>query len=372
MAAPIDLLGDPLGIVVLSPQPWDGIQVSKHHYARELAALGHRVVFVNPPGGADAVRLRATDVDGIRVVDHPPMPLRRARFRLRPLFDMAARRRAAAIARATGPVDLVWDFDNTRQFADHRAFGAAHSLLHAVDRLEVGDPRTARADLVVTIDAVLVPASRGAAPPLVVGHGLAPHFAAAARERLARPPVRAKDKRVIVGFLGNLAQSAIDQDAVLDLVARRRDAQFRFIGPVQGGGSDVEAWTGRLREQPNSEMTGLLTGAALIEAAADVDIWLLCYDWRLDWNHGINSHKLLEYFATGAEVVSSVIAAQADAPGIFMAPRDAPERLPTLLDDAIAAVLDGRDTGWRLRVERALANSYAENVRRIADRLARR
>ncbi|WP_077145368.1 hypothetical protein [Sphingopyxis sp. KK2] len=367
MAGPVDLLAPPLRILLISPQPWTGLQVSKHHYARELAALGHQVFFVNPPGSADAIRLVPSDVAGVTLVDHPRMPMARAKYRAQWLFIVAARLRAKAIARAVGPIDLLWDFDNARQFADHRAFAAPLSILHVVDMLDPGDTMHRHADLILGVDELLIAEiAPSDAPRHVVGHGLSPLFACAARRRLAAPRVRDTDQPVTVGFIGNLAQPAMDRERFASLVAAHPDCIFRFIGPVQGGTAENHAWADTLARQPNVELAGLLTGDALIAATEDVDVWLLLYDYARDRNRGVNSHKLLEYFALGGEVVSSPIAAQADAPGIFMAPRDAPDEIGAKLDAAIDAVRGSRDTGWRARVELALANSYRAHVERIA------
>lgn len=369
MPAP-DLLGAPLRILMLSPQPWTGLQVSKHHYARELAALGHDVIFANPPTGDGAIRLIPSDTANITLLDHPRMPLARAKYRAKPLFIAAARFRARAIRKLVGAIDLLWDFDNARQFADHRPFRAPASILHVVDRLDPGDDMHRHADLILGIDASIVgdiaPAGR---PSHVVGHGLSPLFAEAARARLAAPRVRAADEKVRIGFIGNLAQPAMDRARVAALVAAHPDCIFRFIGPVQGETPEIRAWVDGLAGQPNVEMAGLLTGDALIAATSDVDIWLLPYDVARDRNRGVNSHKLLEYFALGGEVVSSAIAAQAGAPGIFMAAPGAPDELAAKLDVAIVAVREGRDTGWRARAELALGNSYRANLDRIAAHL---
>ncbi len=366
MSAP-DLLGAPLRILMLSPQPWTGLQVSKHHYARELAMLGHDVIFANPPSGDGPIRLTPSDTPNITLLGHPHMPLARAKYRAQWLFIAAARFRARAIAKAVGAIDLLWDFDNARQFADHRPFGAPASILHVVDRLDPGDDMHRHADLILGVDASIVgDIAPGGRPSEVVGHGLSPLFAAAARSRLASPRTRATDAPVTIGFIGNLAQPAMDRARVAALVAAHPACRFRFIGPVAGETPEIRAWADRLIAQPNVEMAGLLTGDALIAATGDVDIWLLPYDVARDRNRGVNSHKLLEYFALGGEVVSSPIAAQADAPGIFMAPRDDPDAIGGQLDAAIAAVRAGRDTGARARAELALANSYRANLDRIA------
>lgn len=366
-----DLLGAaPLRILMLSPQPWAGLQVSKHHYAREAIARGHRVIFANPPGGSADIRLRPGDTDNPALLDHPAMPLRHAKFRARWLFDHFAKRRAKAILAATGPVDLLWDFDNAGQFADHRAFGARKSIVHVMDKLVDSARHGRHADLILGVAPTLInDVPPRETPRRVVPHGLAPMFAELARARLAGRGAPAKGD-ITVGFLGNLAQPWMDRPRLLRLIETNPGLHFRFIGPVQDATPDAQAWIDRLRALPNVELAGLKTGPTLVAALEGVDIWLLYYDRDRDPNSGVNSHKLLEYFATGAEVVSSHMTAQAQAPGIFMAPPEAPEAVPALLAEAVRAVREGRDTGWRERIEIALANSYAANFRLIAEYLS--
>lgn len=355
-----------LNILILSPQPWDGLQVSKHHYARELAALGNRVWFINPPGGARQIAVRSSDDPAIRIVDHPAMPLARFKFRWRGLFDRAARGRARALVAVTGLIDLLWDFDNARQFASHRPFGARRSILHPVDRLGDGDTSHRDADLILGIDATILADIRPAERPVhVIGHGLSPLFARAAQD--TGKPRRSPDATdpITVGFIGNLAQPAMDRPLLADMVARFGDVRFKLIGPVQGASPEIERWVADLGARPNVELAGLLTDEALIAATRDVDIWLLPYDRTRDRNRGVNSHKLLEYCALGGEIVTSWITAHRDTPGIFMAAEGDRDGLLVQMEWALAAVRAGRDTGTDARRALALANSYRGNVDRI-------
>lgn len=369
----VDLLGAPLRILILSPQPWAGLQVSKHHYAREAAKLGHDVIFANPPGGAARIALSASGIDNLTLLDHPAMAMRRTKFRARPLFDAFARRRAKAIAAEIGTIDLLWDFDNAGQFTDHRAFGARRSILHVMDQPEDAARHGRKADIIFGVAPSLIAnVPPRATPRHVIAHGLAPLFADIGRERLASGEKVPVGGDLVVGFLGNLAQPWMDRGRLLTLIEANPALRFRFIGPVQDSSAAAQLWVDRLRTQPHVELAGLKSGAALEDAMRGVHIWLLYYDRDLDPNKGVNSHKLLEYFATGAEVVSSHISAQAEAPGVFMAPADAPDHVAILLNDAVGAVREGRDTGWRDRIADALKNSYAANFRLIAAHLSAR
>ncbi len=48
MGAPVDMLNDKT-ILIISPQEWGKMLLSKHHYALELAKAGNIFYFLNPP-----------------------------------------------------------------------------------------------------------------------------------------------------------------------------------------------------------------------------------------------------------------------------------------------------------------------------------
>ena len=60
-------------ILIISPQPWYQLFVSKHHYAIELAKYGNTVYFLNPPDASlkERVLIRPADaVPGLFIISH--------------------------------------------------------------------------------------------------------------------------------------------------------------------------------------------------------------------------------------------------------------------------------------------------------------
>src|SRR5690349_23915712 len=102
-------------ILLISPQPWGDIHVSKHHYAIELAKRGNAVVFVDP------LKFRLSNVNcklrslpaakGLQVATVTlPIPSF-WRFKWRRLYDYLIDFFAARMARQLGGFDIVWCFD---------------------------------------------------------------------------------------------------------------------------------------------------------------------------------------------------------------------------------------------------------------------
>ena len=49
-------------ILIISPQGWGDMFISKHHYAIELAKKGNTVYFLNPPGEGGAVKPGSVEI----------------------------------------------------------------------------------------------------------------------------------------------------------------------------------------------------------------------------------------------------------------------------------------------------------------------
>src|SRR5690606_6788212 len=57
-------------ILLISPEPWSHIFVSKHHYAIELAKRGNYVYFLNPPADVGNVVIDKTNISNVFVVNY--------------------------------------------------------------------------------------------------------------------------------------------------------------------------------------------------------------------------------------------------------------------------------------------------------------
>jgi hypothetical protein len=113
-------------ILLISPQPWDHLPISKHHYAEELAA-DNDVTFLEPPGPAGLpvldIRMHPT-LDRLRIATWRSFTFKVLRFHAYGAYRVAMRRNAAWLTRRLGRPDLVWCFD-FNVFPDLDAFGPA-------------------------------------------------------------------------------------------------------------------------------------------------------------------------------------------------------------------------------------------------------
>lgn len=303
-------------VLLISPQPWSEMHVSKHHYAIELAAGGHDVFFAGPSrfgGPADlTIRPKDTGFGEIKLVQWRATRLYRAKFHCRLLFDWAMRAQARRISSALGPLDLVWDFDNSYNFMDLNAFRAPATIAHFVDTPgRLAAPNDKKADLVVCVGrpyADMIQREDIAVLP----HGLGRAFDEVTQLRSDEQGSSGKTPTAV--FIGNLNSSAFDAELLERLVEEFPDTHFLMIGSVSFDPSArCGAKLAQLKGRSNIEFTGPLDKASLIERCLSADVLLTLYTQQETIDGAVASHKSLEYLALGLAHVSTP--ALATSPG---------------------------------------------------------
>lgn len=321
-------------ILLISPEPWKGLQMSKHHWAEALARRGNRVLWLDPP--------RPT---GPRVTLLPGEPVERVSYlhRLRGVNLLPAfvqRWYHGRILRriehaAQRKIDIIWSFDTSRFQQLPR--GGRRWIMHPVDMnmLGSGHAAFAAADLVLTSSTPILNAVRSIAPNakvLCVGHGLGPHWFTG-----NRPDPRPPQGRPLVCCAGNMAIRYLDWEVIAEEVEQHPTVDFRFVGPCAPE-PDHAAYR-RVRNSPNAVFTGLLGQEAMVHTLQQCDVLLLCYRADLWAEQLSNPHKLLEYLSTGNPIVASYTSEYADAPDniLYMARqrRDHPALLAEVLQGEV-------------------------------------
>lgn len=368
--------GRPLTIYVISLQPWAGFKLSKHHYAEELARLGHDVYFIEPTIsglGLGAIQIEGTEVPGIRVVRYAGRLLRWLRFNRRDWYDAVAKRKIRQIITEIEVApDIVWDFDGHYQFADLAPFGDGIKIFHPVDSLLPGFTSHKNADVLLSLSQDFVEAVGAPTIPT----RLIPHGLNRIHENRARAIVegsvktKPKGKRKTVGYVGNLDMPGIDWPILLEMMERYSDVDFKLIGPhahVDKTNGNKGAPISALERLPNCTLTGRLSVPEIVNLADGIDIWLVCYDVVARPDGAINSHKVLEYLATGKAVLSNWMEAHEDT-GLVAMPAGRQNRDMIPLLGELLAGSDNLNT-WqkqRARAEFALQHSYECHVATIS------
>jgi hypothetical protein len=379
-----------LNILVVSPNEWGEMRVSKHHYAAALAHRGNRVFFLNPPKARARERLRVQQVEGIEglstVTYRPYVPFV-IRFRSRRLFNVIAAAHVRWLMKEIGVrFDVVWCFD-VNLYSDLRCFRAPLKIFHPVDQvlLSYQADVAASADAVLSVsDEILRNMQQHGTPQLRVEHGLAPEFVALAERRFSETEYHRNDP-IRVGYVGNLLMPYVDREVLLDLIAGHEQMKFHFWGPRSPDESNVGAENSRasaefiraLESRPNVVLHGPQPPSALAQQIGDVDLLLMCYSVARDPNRGCNSHKILEYMSTGRAIVANHVSDYANKQDLIeMMSADGSGTMAELFDNVVRKI-DRHNSPERrhMRLAYALDNSYSKQIDRIgafAAQLSRR
>lgn len=299
-------------ILLISPEPWEGLHMSKHHLSQALAGRGNSVYFLDPPlpGNRGFRSERAGEVTVLRYrhwlrgVNRMPAALNRWYYR-RLVKELAARN--------GGGFDIIWCFDTSRMqsFPD----GIGYKLLHLADYdiLGTGKGLIPTADLVLTTGQVVADAVAPAARCRVVnlGHALDERWMESI-DTLADRPI-AEPREAL--FMGQLANSYNDWEGFHTLAATHPHIRFTFIGPFDP--EFPEPAFLQLRALPNVIFTGLKNKEELVPLLRAAHI--LFYGFRSStWaKERANPHKVLEYLSTGNVVVGSWTMEYASTPDLF-------------------------------------------------------
>lgn len=360
--------GEKKSAFVISPQPWDGFKVSKHHYAVALARSGWQVYFIDPPSPfqvARRIEYEPTEVEGIQRVSHSlPVP-NWTKFHARPLFDRAMRRHARRLTSALGTPDLVWDFDNAYHFRDLRPFGAVQSIFHLVDQglKGMGDKQ---ADTCIHLHPSFCEwAGFDPDRSTQVGHGVSIDFIKSCC--LSGATGRA-DKTLSFGIVGNLAAKWLDWETVVDIARRHPSAQFLLWGPYPSS----DQASGGLRaamECSQFHFRGLSRPEEIAASSGEVDVWLVPFLSDALPGGPLNSHKILEYLSTGKVVAMTWLEAWAGNPLVSMLDRNSSKSLADLVDDVVDCLDVLNSSKQSLdRMAYARARAYDARLRTVIDR----
>lgn len=379
-------------ILILSPQAWGKMFLSKHHYAIELARRGNKVFFLNPPAqesGKAGITLMPSGVhENLFFIEHGLWFPYNLKFHLLWLFHFLMRGHVTKILAAIGePVDIVWSFDLGNLYP--LALFGKHPLkiFHPVDeplnQLAIDSARGASVIFSVTRE-ILEKYQAFDVPRQMINHGLSHEFLdgnghasmAAPAPAAGTTGENSSHAGLRACLSGNLLRPDIDRDVLLEIVAGNPDVQFEFLGSYTGsqtniGGSDdtaAAAFIKALQAKSNVRLHGVVDTPTLAAMIRGMDLFLICYDVRKDQSRGTNYHKIMEYLSTGKVIVSNNVTTYAGLPELvqMVEDREHNRRLPALFH-TVARGLTIANSPELQQKRRAFAedNTYHKQLDRI-------
>lgn len=346
-------------ILIISPEPWDHIPVSKHHYARALASLGNNVFFLNPPAYENSVTRDAKEAN-VNIVNYKTI---RGANRLPALFrdglNSVLIRKIKRLCKVN--FDVVWSFDSFR-FQNMRLWETDVKIYHVVDvhKAPLEFQLFESADVILSVSKLIL--ERITAKDKItaqINHGLARHFLEppAVYENNSSGTIKPEMK---VGYVGNLDNWCVDHETLFRIVMENPDINFMFIGPYKTG-SEIAS---HLTALPNVKLLGRVETEQLPCLLNQMTVFLMCY-YGADAAVNSNHHKILEFLSTGKPTVINYTDEYKDKRDLVIM-SDHNEELPALFQK-VCGNIDQYTSPFLVakRKEYAASNTYASQIERI-------
>ncbi len=300
--------------IVVSPQSWGKMFISKHHYALELSKLGYEVFFVNPPkenklGGLPQIKIEATEYENLVTVNHTLFFSNYLKFHLPFLHHIFIFIQRWLLLKKIGKPDLILSFDLTNNFPLKGL--VCKKIFFAADepRAQQNFVSARNADLIVSVSQHILDLYEKQLPKakkLLINHGLSEEFLNIPKD-LPR-----KYDGINIGLSGNFLFNDIDYPILLQIVVENPEVKFHFYGnhsTESNIGADSSKanldYLQQIKHSTNCIFYGVLGKRELALELNQMDAFLICYDPQKAQSSGSNSHKILEFLSTGKVIFSS-------------------------------------------------------------------
>ena len=365
--------------MIISPQSWGDMFLSKHHYAIELARIDNWVYFLNPP-----LRVKSVSLERITIrqsVQHPNLFIiqhclrfpYRLKFYYKSLFHWLMKFHVGKILqKIPQSVDIIWSFDLGNLYPFNLFPGSSVKIFHPVDEPrnnEAIDSAVGAHVMFSVTKEILEKYVRFHIPKFLINHGLGTEF-------LTRTDPKRPSGKVRVGYSGNLLLDYIDREILLLIIDDNPSVIFDFWGAYEltnnniGGTMDCSTtlFIRALKARKNVFLHGAILLNLLSEALHTVDAFLICYDVQKEQSKGTNCHKVMEFFSTGKVTISSNLSSYAERPDlvVMVAERTDNKQLSRLFKEVILNLeVYNSDALKANRITFAHDNTYAKQINRI-------
>lgn len=357
-------------IIILSPQPWSHLNISKHHYARELA-IHNKVFFVTSPEEKIGLSFnwRKPEIGNLEVLTFQVPVFHVFRFYLKKSYSTIAKWRLLYILKKkSGMVDICIDFGYYSELRSLNKILAKKKIYFPVDDVNLQEPNSRDADLVLSVSPILVERFIGAGIPCYfINHGLSLPFVKPALNQMSLCWQRKSTIKIV--YAGYLFIKYIDIPVFKKIVNKFPEIHFHFYGSMEYNPDSKthKDWFDFLHGKENVFLHGVVSTESLSIAYSEADGFLLCYKPDFINYHGENSHKILEYLSSGKVLISTYISLYEESDLIAMSPKARNEELVDLFGSVLENLENYNSIELiKRRISLALDNTYEKQILKIS------
>jgi glycosyltransferase involved in cell wall biosynthesis len=354
---------DKKNILLISPEPWNYVFVSKHHYAIELAKKGNQVYFINAPSSKQkGITIREEqDYPGLFIVDYRIL-FKGQRFLpgfLRRTIDRFFFRQLQKKAKCK--FDVVINFENSR-FYDFRFLPPdILSIYFQVDENQDYHPLVAARSANITLainEEIRLFLQQSGKEVFKISHGFSGTLSGQAKDIIeGQYNYQPTNKNLTAAYVGNIDNGYVNQDLLIELVQAYPEITFILYGPYSAKGKVYQSLMG----MANVIFKGKIPSYMIAGELAKADILFYLYIDSFD----SSSHKVLEYLASGKAIIGNQLKEYQEADFISFA--DSKIYLAKF-KELISTIKERNNTDlMRKRIEFAVNNNYGKKLLQVEE-----
>ncbi len=368
-------------VVVISPQKWGEMYVSKHHYAIELSKEDN-VYFICPPQiGNKQTTIQSSNHKNLSLINYSVNGLfwNYVKFQLPYLFQLYINQKFRAIKKKINlPINEVWCFDDNLT-SELSVWRAEKKLYFTADKSnsQQSIKLSQQTNLLVSVnDCLLENKSKSNVPRLTIGHGLSNNHYNRGLKRINERKYNTEIKKI--GYVGNLMLSYLNIQVLTKIITKHIYLEFHFFGAYLLEENNVQdtcdeeriSKINLLSKLPNVKLHGVLESSKLVDELFKLDAFLMCYDIKNDPNNGSNSHKILEYLSTGKVIIANTVSDYIDLDLFPMLDSSNTHDLESLFDNVVInfEFYNSKEQQSK-RIHYAIQKNYRGNISRIRNHL---
>ncbi|MCU4175081.1 hypothetical protein [Carboxylicivirga sp. N1Y90] len=367
-------------ILIISPEPWGKMLLSKHHYTLELLKKGNTVYFLSGQSNNHKWKISKADfTNKLFFISYPRLPLlEKIRFHYRSLYLFILSVIIPQLNRKIGKTDLLISFDCNGVFPKLKMFEASKRLFFPVDQI----PHKYRSEYsgfehVLSITPIILNSIQTNKEKHLFHHGLNSAFAQNALNLLKSNQAASDKKEAIkVAYVGNLLIGEIlDRKSLTTIIEEHPQIEFHFFGPYSAKQSNIGAsandesvsFITYLKKQSNCTLHGAMSPDNLVTQLNDFHAYLLCYNNLFDKNEGSNAHKIMEYLSYGKAIIASNVSMfNKNSHLLHMLPDWNNDNYPGLFNKIIKELKQHNEVAkQKERINFALSNQYKDKIIQI-------
>ena len=295
-------------VLIISPEPWNGHFVSKHHYAIELAKNGAKVYFLDPPDNSlKDIQVISTEYENLFNIQAPQVA-KGLQYMPTVVREYLEGRWLKKLESKVGKIDTIWLFENSR-FYDMSFAGNRLKIYHQMDYNQNFHTQeaTKSSDISFCISGAIKDKLLqyvNEEKVYTLGHGLSLGSEKVELNQDEKERLNIFDTNAI--YVGNMDSFYIYTEIFEEIAKRFDSVGFHFIGSFD----ENKEFYKKLSKYKNTFFWGRVDSKKIIPIVSKMDITLFAdkLDSKEDRLQNTNSHKILEYLYSGKVIVSTYLA----------------------------------------------------------------